>query len=110
VPKGDNLGVLEQLILVSTVSLGEDAYGAGIWEKVEEIAERSVSVGAIYITLDRLEEKGYLTSWYSDPTPERGGRTKRYFKITASGATALSNSMRLSANLLESFRHAEGLA
>jgi DNA-binding PadR family transcriptional regulator len=110
VPKGDILGVLEQQILVATFSLADDAYGAVIWEKVEEIAERTVSVGSIYITLDRLEEKGYLTSWYSDGTPERGGRTKRFFKITAIGARALNDSMRLSANLLESFRHAQGLA
>jgi len=82
--KGDNLGEFEMLILSALMMLGQNAYGMTVHEQVEKLAEglRSVSLGAVYTTLDRLEIKGYVKSWFSDPTPERGGRTKRFFEIT----------------------------
>jgi PadR family transcriptional regulator PadR len=104
-PKGDYLGEFEQLILAAVLLLGENAYGVTIHEKVEQLAKgRSVALGSVYVTLDRLQQKGYFTSWFSDPTPGRGGRAKRFFKITACGATALNESIRVSANLVENFR------
>jgi PadR family transcriptional regulator PadR len=109
-PKGDYLGEFEQLILTAVLLLGENAYGLTIHGKVEQLAEgRSVSLGSVYITLNRLQKKGYFTSWYSDPTPGRGGRAKRFFKITACGATALNDSIRVSANLVDNFRKIGGL-
>src|SRR5216684_2831891 len=85
--KGDNLGEFEQLILTALVLLGENAYGMTIHERVEDLAAgtRSVSLGSVYTTLDRLEQKGYVKSWFGDPTPERGGRSKRFFEITGAG-------------------------
>ncbi len=70
----DSLGQLEQLILTAVLTLREEAYGVTIQSKVQALAHpRAVSLGAVYVTLDRLEDKGLLTSWLSDPTPERGG-------------------------------------
>jgi PadR family transcriptional regulator PadR len=60
--------------------------------------------------LDRLEQKGYVKSWFSDPTPERGGRSKRFFEITGSGEVALKNSVRLTGNVLAGLREIGGLA
>jgi len=100
--KGDNLGEFEQLILAALMMLGENAYGMTIHEQVEKLAEgvRSVSLGSCYTTLDRLEQKGYVQSWFSDPTPQRGGRSKRYFKITGIGQVAINNSMRVAAKMV----------
>jgi len=110
--KGDNLGEFEQMILTALMLLGENAYGMTVHEKVEELAAglRSVSLGACYTTLDRLEQKGYVRSWFSDPTPERGGRSKRYFKITGSGELALRNSLQVAGNLVRQLQHAMGEA
>ena len=105
--KGDNLGEFEVLILSSLSILGENAYGMTIHEKVEDLGERTVSLGAVYTTLDRLEQKGFATSWFSEPTQERGGRAKRFFEITASGHRALNASLRVAGNVL---REIGGLA
>ena len=75
--KPDTLGQFEQVILTAVASL-EDAYGVTILKKVEELGGKPVKFGSVYTTLDRLEEKGYLFSWMSEPTAERGGRSKRY--------------------------------
>ena len=76
------LGQFEQVVMTAIVTLGDDAYGVSIFRKAQElVAPRSVSLGAVYVTLDRMEEKGYLSSWLSDPTPERGGRAKRRYKL-----------------------------
>ena len=110
--KGDNLGEFEMMNLTALLLLGENAYGMTIHERVEQLAEgiRSVSLGSVYTTLDRLEQKGYVKSWYSDPTPERGGRAKRYFKIQASGQLALKNSMQVADNMLTGLREIGGVA
>jgi len=91
--KVDSLGQFEQLVLTAILTLREDAYGVTIHEKVEELAEpKPVSLGAVYVTLDRLEDKGLVTSWLSDPTPERGGRAKRCYRLEALGEKALEES------------------
>jgi DNA-binding PadR family transcriptional regulator len=66
-----------------------DAYGVPIRLEIEERTGRSLTVGALYRTLDRLEQKGYVSSWLGDPTPERGGRSKRYFTVRPAGLRAL---------------------
>src|ERR1035438_6837857 len=88
--KGDNLGEFEQLILTALMILRENAYGMTIHEQMEKLASglRLVSLGAVYTTLDRLEKKGYVRSWFGGATEERGGRSKRFFKITGSGELA----------------------
>lgn len=87
--KGDNLGELEQLLMWAIVRLGENAYGVTIWQELKDRAGRDVAMGAIYTTLERLEEKGFVRSKFGDPTPERGGRAKRYFALAGAGARAL---------------------
>src|SRR5258708_34640538 len=92
-PKLDSLGQFEQLVLTAILALREDAYGVTVHGKVEELAKpKAVSLGAIYVTLDRLEDKGMGTSWLTDPTPERGGRAKRCYRLEALGERALQES------------------
>jgi PadR family transcriptional regulator, regulatory protein PadR len=89
----DSLGQFEQLLLTAILSLGDDAYGVSIHAKAAELAHpKEVSLGAIYVTLDRLEDKGLVCSRLSDPTPERGGRAKRCYRLEALGERALQES------------------
>ncbi len=91
--KQDSLGQFEQLVLTAILTLREDAYGVTIHSKVGELARpKSVALGAIYVTLDRLEEKGLVASWLSEPTSERGGRAKRCYRLEALGEHALQES------------------
>lgn len=88
----DFLGEFEQMVLMAVLRLGDEAYAVTIREEIEQRTGRDVSRGAVYITLDRLEKKGYLDSRLADATPERGGRAKRYHRVSASGAAALKRS------------------
>ena len=86
------LGEFEQIVLLAILRLGHKAYGVPIRAEIENRAGRRVTVGALYATLDRLESKGLLHSWFADPTPQRGGRSKRYFKLSPEGEAALAAS------------------
>jgi PadR family transcriptional regulator, regulatory protein PadR len=89
----DSLGQFEQLVLTAILTLRDDAYGVSIHAKAAELAKpKDVSLGAVYVTLDRLEDKGLVTSRLSDPTPERGGRAKRCYQLEALGERALQES------------------
>jgi PadR family transcriptional regulator, regulatory protein PadR len=89
----DSLGQFEQLVLAAVLARRDDAYGVSIHSKVQELAHpKSVSLGAVYVTLDRLEDKGLLSSRLSDPTPERGGRAKRCYRLEALGERSLEES------------------
>ena len=89
----DSLGQFEQLVMTAILTLRDDAYGVTIHSKVEELARpKAVSLGAIYVTLDRLEDKGLVSSWLTDPTPERGGRAKRCYRLEALGERVLQES------------------
>jgi DNA-binding PadR family transcriptional regulator len=91
--KPDSLGQFEQLVLTAILTRGDDAYGVSIHSKVQELASpKSVSLGAVYVTLDRLEDKGFVKSWLTDPTPERGGRAKRCYRLEGLGERALEES------------------
>jgi DNA-binding PadR family transcriptional regulator len=91
--KIDSIGQFEQLVLTAILALREDAYGVTIHAKVEELSQpKPASLGAVYITLDRLEDKGLVASWLSDPTPERGGRAKRCYRLQGLGERALQES------------------
>jgi len=88
--KPDALGSFEQVVLTALLVLRDNAYGVTIREKAEELANpKKVAIGAVYVTLDRLEEKGLISSWLSDPTPERGGRAKRCYRLEPPGRRAL---------------------
>ncbi|MGB9457587.1 MAG: helix-turn-helix transcriptional regulator [Bryobacteraceae bacterium] len=84
------IGEFEQLVLLAVVRLAEGAYGVPIRREIEKRTDRKVTVGALYSTLDRLEAKGYLSSWFADPTAERGGRSRRYFRLEPQGMEALA--------------------
>jgi PadR family transcriptional regulator, regulatory protein PadR len=84
------LGEFEQIVLLAVVRLADDAYGVPIRHEIEKRADRRITVGALYSTLDRLEAKGYLSSWFADPTAERGGRSRRYFRVEPRGIEALA--------------------
>jgi PadR family transcriptional regulator PadR len=93
-PPREHLGEFEQITLLAVLRLGQNAYGVPVRREIETRTGRSVTVGAMYRTLDRLEEKGYVTSCFSDPSPERGGRSKRYFRVAPPGIRALNMSHR----------------
>lgn len=88
------IGEFEYLILTSAARLGKDSYGASIRREIEEATGRRCSIGALYTTLDRLEAKGFVKTWMGEPTPERGGRSKRLVEVTASGVKEASNFFR----------------
>ncbi|MFW6079287.1 MAG: PadR family transcriptional regulator [Gemmatimonadota bacterium] len=88
-PDSTYLGELEQMILWAVLRLDGSGYGPLILGELEERADRAVSPGALYATLDRLEEKGMLRSRLGRPEPGRGGRPKRYVEVTAEGRVAL---------------------
>ena len=85
----EHLGEFEQIVLLAILRLGQEAYGVPIRIEIERRTRRAVTVGALYRTLDRLEEKGYISSAFSQPTPERGGRSKRYFTVRPRGLRTL---------------------
>jgi DNA-binding PadR family transcriptional regulator len=88
----ESTGSFEQLVLTAILTL-QDAYGVSIHAKVADLAcPKSVSLGAVYVTLDRLEDKGMVSSWLSEPTAERGGRSKRCYRLEAAGERALRES------------------
>ena len=82
------IGEFEYLILAAASRLADDAYGAAIAQEIELFTGRRCSLGALYTTLDRLEFKGLIKSHLGDPTPQRGGRSKRMIEITSAGRKA----------------------
>jgi DNA-binding PadR family transcriptional regulator len=88
------LGEFEQLVLLAVLRLADRAYGMTIQEEIRRRAGRDVSLGSVYKTLERLEDKGYLTSRLGDPTPERGGRRKKFYTVVPVATEALRQSLR----------------
>jgi PadR family transcriptional regulator, regulatory protein PadR len=100
-PGRDYLGEFEHIILLALLRLEDRAYGVTVRQEIESRTHREVSIGAVYATLDRLEIKGYVKSHRGDPTPERGGRSKRFFRVTAKGVEAVSHTQRALLNMTE---------
>ena len=90
----DPIGEFEHVVLLAILRLGEDAYAVSVRDEILRCTGRDVSRGSIYITLDRLETKGYLKSYLADPTPERGGRSKRFYALRPLAVNALKESRR----------------
>lgn len=88
----DLLGTLEQIVLLAVMCLDTDAYGMTIRDEIQRRTGRRISFGAVYVTLQRLESKGFVTSWMGEPTAERGGRAKRFFRVSGGGRRALRRS------------------
>jgi DNA-binding PadR family transcriptional regulator len=97
----DYLGEFEHVVLLVVLRLNDQAYGVTIRREIEARTKREVSIGAVYATLDRLEAKGYVQSRAGDPTPERGGRSKRFFRVTAQGISAVNRTHRVLRRLTE---------
>jgi DNA-binding PadR family transcriptional regulator len=106
----NSLGQSELVVLSAVKMLRENAYGRAIWQKVCELSgDKDVNLGGVYVTLERLREKGLLDSWMANPTPERGGRSKRYYKLEPPGALALEESLKTTVRITEGLTKTGGL-
>ena len=99
-PKGQYLAEFEIYVMAATALLGAEAYGMTICRAIEHRAGRTVSIGAIYATLARLERKGYVTTKVSDPLPVPGGRARKHVTLTAVGDRALKHSTAMLAQMI----------
>jgi DNA-binding PadR family transcriptional regulator len=97
----DYLGEFEHIVVLALLRLENRAYGVTVRQEIEVRTQREVSIGAVYATLDRLETKGYVKSHRGDPTPERGGRSKRFFLVTGRGVAAVNRTHRALRSLTE---------
>jgi DNA-binding PadR family transcriptional regulator len=102
------LGGFELLVLLALIRLADEAYGVPISEAIEESSGRDVAIGSVYITLERLERKGLVTSRLGEPTAERGGRAKTYFRITAKGLREARRARQTLINLWQGVPKLEG--
>lgn len=93
--KGTHLGELEEIVLLIVANLFDNAYGVLIKMEIEKECNRSITISTVHNVLQRLQEKNFLESSYSDPTPERGGKRKLLFRVTKSGQKALTHSRGL---------------
>ena len=89
-----NLGEFELLVLIALVRLGDEAYGVSVQREIASRSGREASFAAVYTTLSRLENKGFVHSFHGAPTPERGGRSKKNFKLTSAGRSTLQRNLR----------------
>lgn len=99
--KGNYLGEFEELILLTVASLGLEAYGVSVMKYLSEHANRNVNISAIHQGLKRLQSKGLVTSHVGGATQERGGRSKRFFRLTDSGKITLKEIMELKIELYQ---------
>jgi len=106
--KGDYLGNFDLMLLLAILRLDEDAYGVTIARELEEQTGREVVVASVYATLERLEERGLVTSCVGESTPERGGRAKRYFRITTAGIREVRDARRSLMNLWKGLPELKG--
>lgn len=87
------LGELEQIVLLAVLRVGDGAYGVPVHDEIVRLARRDLTIGTVYKTLARLEDKGLVRSYEGDPTPQRGGRRTRCFAVTTAGKRALEASL-----------------
>ena len=99
--KGEFLGEFEQLVLLALLRLQDEAYGMAVRREISDRANRDVSIGAVYATLDRLEEKGLVRSRVGGSTDNRGGRARKCFTISGAGAKALERSQHAVRQMLD---------
>ena len=88
------LGELEQIVMLALLRVGADAYGVPVRDEIERCTGRDLTLGTVYKTLARLEEKGFVGSRTGEPTPQRGGRAKKYYKATGAGRVAVRKSLQ----------------
>ena len=107
-PRSEFLGGFELLVLLALIRLGDEAYGVPISEAIEESSGKEVALGSVYITLERLENKGLVSSRLGEPTAERGGRAKTYFKVTAKGLREVRQAQRTLVSLWKGVPQLDG--
>ena len=93
--KGGHLGEFEQLVMLAVLPLGNEAYGMTVRRELEKTARRTVTIGSVYGTLERLEEKGLMNSWRGEAEAVRGGRSRRYFRVEPKGERALAGAREM---------------
>src|ERR1700692_293832 len=99
-----HLGNFELFVMLAVIRLGKEAYGVPISREIKERASRSVTFGSLYATLERLEQKGLISSELGEPTPERGGRAKKYFRVTTKGLREVRETQRVLKRLWQGLR------
>ena len=104
----DQLGNFELMVMLALIRLGDNAYGVPISEELEKRTGRDVAIGSVYAALERLEDKGFVTSELGEATPERGGRAKRYFRVTARGLREVRETQRALVKLWHGLPELEG--
>src|SRR6266511_5548071 len=102
------LGGFELLVLLALIRVDDEAYGVPIAEAIEQSSGRDVAMASVYITLDRLERKGFVSSRLGEPTAERGGRAKTYFRITAKGLKEVRQARQTLINLWQGVPQLKG--
>jgi DNA-binding PadR family transcriptional regulator len=102
--KGQFLAEFEMYVMLAVLRLAGDAYGVTIRREIEERTKRPVSIGAVYATLARLEEKGFVVMRESDPRPVPGGRSRKYVHLTASGRRAVEHSVAMLGRMTDGLR------
>ncbi len=107
-PKPTYLGEFELLVMLCVIRLGEGAYGVPISREIEQRTGRDVAFGTVYATLERLQKKGLVRSDLGDPTPERGGRAKRYFRVTSEGLRTVRETKQSLIGLWQGLRELQG--
>jgi PadR family transcriptional regulator, regulatory protein PadR len=104
----DYLGNFELMVLLAVLSVGNEAYGVPITNELEAEAGRQVAVASVYAALRRLQDKGLVRSWFGEPTPERGGRAKKFFEVTARGLREVKSTHRAFSRLSRKIPQLEG--
>ena len=107
-PRHGYLGEFELMVLLALIRLGENAYGVPIAREIEKRSQREAALGSVYAALERLEEKGLVASKLGDPTAERGGRAKRFFRLTGQGLKEVRESQRALVNLWKGLPELDG--
>jgi PadR family transcriptional regulator PadR len=105
-PKGDTLGEFEQIVMLAILRLHEEAYGMTVRREIEERTARECSIGAVYATLERLEQTRLVKSHEAEATEERGGRTRKMYELTAHGQQALKQTQKALASMMDGLRFA----
>jgi DNA-binding PadR family transcriptional regulator len=100
----DHLGEFEHIVVLALLRLSDQAYGVTVRQEIEVRTGREVSIGAVYATLARLETKGFVDSYLGDPTPERGGRSKRFFRVSEKGLAAVNRTHRALQRMADGLR------
>jgi PadR family transcriptional regulator, regulatory protein PadR len=106
--KRDQLGNFELMVMLVLIRLRENAYGVPISDELEKRTRREVAIGSVYAALERLEDKGFVASELGEPTSERGGRAKKYFRVTARGLKEVRETQRSIVNLWHGLPELQG--